>query len=412
MDGDAMTHWAQLLHFYQPPTQTHEILRKVAEESYRPVLAVLAEHPKARIAINMNAVLTELLHDHGMDDILATLRMLGERGQVEFVGSGRYHPILPLIPEAERVRAIREQARVNARLIGAKAQGGFFPPEMCYSAEILPSIAAAGHQWVVLAGVACPAAWPVDVVYRAQAGAGTISVLFRDDVLSNRISFRKTTADEFVDDLGRIGGDRPAYILTAMDAETYGHHLKGWEREFLHAAYDKVENEIGCPVTMVQPSELPGLYPAGPVIQPLESSWSTSRDDIAAQNPYPLWRAPGNVIHGLQWEFVEHALEVLDVAKRHAVSGEAKEFMQMADEVSQPALHSCQFWWASRRPMWDVRMVYGGLKLLNDVLLYAAKSVQLSDAPAQEKRELAWRTSAANETRARLERALFLDGGE
>jgi Glycosyl hydrolase family 57 len=404
-----VTHWAQLLHFYQPPTQTHDILRKVADESYRPLLAVLAEHPKARIAINMNAVLTELLHDHGMGDILATLRMLVERGQVEIVGSGRFHPILPLIPEAERVRSIREQAQVNARLLGAKAKGGFFPPEMCYSAEILPSVASAGYDWVVLSGVACPAAWPLDLVYRAPAGAGTVSVLFRDDLLSNRISFRETRADDFVDDLGRIGGEGPAYVLTAMDAETYGHHLKGWEREFLDAAYEKMEHEIGCTVTMVQPGELPGLYEAGPVIQPLDSSWSTSRDDITAQNPYPLWRAPGNEIHEMQWEFVEHALQVLAAAKQHGTSGEAKKFMLMADEVSQPALHSCQFWWASRRPMWDVPMVYRGLKLLNDVLLYAAKSVRLSGASEQLKRELAWRTAAANETRARLERTLFLD---
>ncbi len=55
-----MTAWARLLHLDQPPTQTHEMLARIADESYQPLLAVLKEHSNARLAINMNAVLTEM----------------------------------------------------------------------------------------------------------------------------------------------------------------------------------------------------------------------------------------------------------------------------------------------------------------------------------------------------------------
>ncbi|MGH2610968.1 MAG: hypothetical protein ACRDHF_17950, partial [Tepidiformaceae bacterium] len=264
-----MTAWAQLLHFYQPPTQTHDVLARIVEESYRPVLAVLTEHTNARIAINMNAVLTEMLADHGYRDVLDSLRMLGERGQVEFVGSGRYHPILPLIPEAERVRAIADNAPVNRKFIGQTWQArGFFPPEMCYSPEILPAVAGSGHEWLILSGVACPAEWPVDRVYRVPAGGGTMHVFFRDDVRSNRISFREANAQAFVDDLSRVGGGKDAYVVTAMDAETYGHHLKGWEREFLGPTYELLAHQ-GRPlahtskVEALQPSELIGRFADG-----------------------------------------------------------------------------------------------------------------------------------------------------
>src|SRR5690242_5664606 len=103
-----MTLWAQLLHFYQPPTQTHDILHKVAEESYRPLIRVLKEHPAARLAVNMNGVLTELLGEHGLGDVVSGLRELAERGIIEFVGSGKFHPILPLIPEVEQRRSIAD----------------------------------------------------------------------------------------------------------------------------------------------------------------------------------------------------------------------------------------------------------------------------------------------------------------
>jgi alpha-amylase/alpha-mannosidase (GH57 family) len=411
-----MTAWAQLLHFYQPPTQTHDVLARIVEESYRPLLAVLAEHKNARVAINMNAVLTDLLSDHGYNDVLDSLRVLGERGQVEFAGSGRYHPILPLIPEGERVRAIADNARVNRKLLGPSWQArGFFPPEMCYSADILPSIANSGHDWIMLSGVACPAEWPLDKVYRVPADGRTMHVLFRDDVRSNRISFRETNAQAFVEDLSRWGGGKEAYIVTAMDAETYGHHIGGWEREFLGATYELLGHQ-GRPhahttkVVAMKPSELIGRFPDGPVVEPFPSSWSTSRDDIAAHNPYPLWRAPGNDVHRLQWEYVDHCVALLALAQRYAKSDEAKKFAALADHQFPPALHSCQFWWASRRPMWDVPMIHRGFLLLNQVLLDAWKAVVLGDASERVKQEASWRVAAAARLRTELERLLFEEG--
>ncbi len=413
-----MTYWAQLLHFYQPPTQTHEIVRKVADESYRPLLAVLKEHPEARIAVNINAVLTESLDQHGLGDIVAGLRELAERGQVEFVGSGKYHPILPLIPQGERVRSIADNARTNRLAFGeAWRPRGFFPPEMCYSSEIMLSIAAAGHDWVALSGVACPGEWPLDVVCSAPADGRNIHVLFRDDARSNRISFRETDAVRFVEDLARVGGGNDAYVLTAMDAETFGHHIRGWEREFLANAFDAIASgqedrhadRLATRITMVMPSELPSLFPDGPVIEPLASSWSTTRDDIAARNPYPLWQAPGNALHEMQWEYVGHCLELVAIARRYSDRDPGRKFLHLAEQRLQLALHSCQFWWASRRPMWDVTMIHRGFLLLNETALNAMKAITMGGASERVKREAAWRMAAANEARAQIERDLFMD---
>ncbi len=414
-----MTYWAQLLHFYQPPTQTHDVLRRITEESYRPLVQVLREYPKSRIAVNMNGVLTELLEDHGYGDVVTGLRELAEKGQIEFVGSGKYHPILPLIPENERVRSIADNARTNHRAFGgAWNPRGFFPPEMCYGPETLPSIANSGHEWIILSGVACPADWPVDFVYRVPVDGRNMHVLFRDDARSNRISFRETDSRGFLEDLSRVGAGLPAYVLTAMDAETYGHHIRGWEREFLGRTLEALEGQAAdpgdtptAPVTMVLPSQLLGIFPDGPVIEPLPSSWSTTRDDIAAKNPYPLWQSPGNRVHELQWEYVDHCVELIAVANRYAEGDVARKYAALASEKFQPALHSCQFWWASRRPMWDVPMIYRGLALLNETALYAIKAIRSSAASERVKRDSGWRLAAANETRAELERALFAAEG-
>lgn len=406
-----MIAWALLLHFYQPPTQTHDVLVKVAEESYRPLIAVLRAHENARVAVNLQGVLTELLLEHGLGDVVGGLRELAEMGRVEFVGSGKFHPILPLIPEAERKRQIAENARTNRAALGrAWNPRGFFPPEMCYSRDILGAVHAAGHEWLIVSGVACPVEWPVDVVCRVPVNGAQLRVLFRDDIRSNRISFKETNPEGFLDDLARVGEGKDAYVVTAMDAETYGHHIRDWEREFLGATLSLLAGEAaaGSPrVGMVFPSELMELFPDGPVVEPHASSWSTSLDDLAAHNPFPLWKAPGNRVHELQWEYVDHCLDLVAVARRYATTPEAKEFAGAAYERLGPALHSCQFWWASRRPMWSIPMIYRGFLLLNQVATYAAHAVAMGEASEPVKREARWRLAAANETRLELERELI-----
>jgi alpha-amylase/alpha-mannosidase (GH57 family) len=400
-------YWAQLLHFYQPPTQTHDVLERIAKESYRPLLDVLLDHPEARIGVNINAVLTEMLAQHGFGDVIAGLRKLVKRGQVEVVGSGKFHPILPLIPEEFRRQAIADHASTNARLAGAKeAPEGFFPPELCYSSEIVPAVADSGASWMLLSGIACSGDWPTREIQRVEEDGRSLSVLYRDDVRSNRISFRETDPKAFVADVASLGTGPDAYVVTAMDAETYGHHIKGWEREFLAATYELVAK--GHEIRMVQPGELAEIFPAGPVVEPKASSWSTTSDDILAGNPYPLWRSPGNSVHELQWQFVDLCLALLGDARRYAKPGtEAAAFVKLANDLAQPGLHSCQFWWASRRPHWDVPMIYRGFQLLTGVMLYASKAVYLGDAPKPVKRDTGWRVAGAAQIRRTLENALF-----
>jgi alpha-amylase/alpha-mannosidase (GH57 family) len=236
-------------------------------------------------------------------------------------------------------------------------------------------------------------------------------VLFRDDVRSNRISFRETDPDRFLADLAAIEREERAYVVTAMDAETYGHHISGWEREFLAAVYERI-GDGGTPVRMLQPSEVVAEFPPGPIIEPHAASWSTTPDDLAGGNPFPLWRAPGNAIHAGQWEIVDHCFALVEMALAHAPAGsEAERFARRADASLQPALHSCQFWWASRRPMWDPLMVQRGLALLEEALIFAGRAIELGDAGAREKSLARWRTAAAREAKARIEDALIVEVG-
>jgi len=430
-----MIYWAQLFHFYQPPTQMPLILEKICSESYKPLLKVLLQNPHVRATLNINGVLLEMLHDCGHRDIIRSLRALGEKGEVEFTGSGKYHPILPLLPQDERKRQIELNTSAGTHFLGkAYAPKGFFPPEMCYSDDILSEVTAAGYQWIVVSGTACPTQWPVDNVYQVEHQGKELAVFFRDDILSNKISFKQIGPGDFFEHLKQLQGEKEnIYIITAMDAETYGHHIQNWERLFLAAVYAQLsprretyagikqatalaaqqsillaDAQFSQQVTMVTISELLQIFPPGETVNPKPSSWSTSAEDIAVGNPYPLWMDKDNEIHRLQWEHLRLCIEMVNKAQECADSDECSFFGRIARGLLDMAEHSCQFWWASRRPMWDINLVHLGLIDQWRVIVNAYRAINKSGADAETKTNYYHKVVAARDVRSKIVDRLFI----
>jgi len=430
-----MIYWAQLLHFYQPPTQVPSVLKKICDESYRPLLKVFEEYPNARATINFNGVLTDMLIDCGHRDVIEGLRSLAESGQLEFTGTGKYHPILPLIPKEEVKRQIDLNTQANRRSFGkAFEPQGFFPPEMCYSQDILEPIIKSGYRWIILSGIACPAEWPMDVIYKVEREGQNLMLFFRDDVLSNRISFQELNASDFITHLEEWQGKREnIYVVTAMDAETYGHHIQDWERTFLANVYEELEpcaepleeikqakalagqhaallanGEAAAKIQMVTISQLLDLFPRGPTIDPKPSSWSTTADDIKAGNYYPLWQDKKNEVHGLQWEHLSICIELVNKALECADNDESCHSAAIARGLLDRAEHSCQMWWASNRPMWDINLIHMGLLDQLRTVVNAYRAINKSGTSKETKREYYYRTIAARDVRNKLEDRLFV----
>ncbi|HLG54271.1 MAG TPA: hypothetical protein VI485_03005 [Vicinamibacterales bacterium] len=403
-----MIYWAPVLHFYQPPTQFPAVLKRVCQESYRPLIDLLGEFTRARATVNINGALTEMLLDSGHEDVIDGLRRLAEAGRIELLGSAMYHPILPLLPECEIRRQIALNQATNHRAFGdAYRPSGFFAPELAYGSALLEPVADSGHRWILASGIACPAAWPVSIIHRI-ADEPRLAVVFRDDIISNRISFQSIDGFGFIDHLRSLGRTQNSmYVVTAMDAETFGHHIREWERLFLAHVYAQLDTEpaieehveieqhislaqqhravlastaegLGTNLQVVTVSDLLEHFPFGAPVTPKASSWSTSGEDLARGVPYPLWNEPANDIHQLLWRHLRLCLNLVDAAAHVAVRAEAKRHADIARGLLDRALHSCQFWWASRRPMWDINMIERGLAEQRAVVLNAAKAIRVT----------------------------------
>ena len=419
-----MIYWAQLFHFYQPPTQIPLVLDKICKESYGPLLRVLEDNPHVRATFNINGALLEMLQDYGHRDIIKRLRLLGEKGEVEFTGSGKYHPILPLLPQVERQRQMELNVATSSHFLGQSfAPRGFFPPEMCYSDEIVPEVVSMGHRWIILSGVACPASWPVDKVYQVENDGKRLAVLFRDDILSNKISYKQIGPADFLEHMRQFKGDKEnVYVITAMDAETYGHHIKDWEKLFLAAVYEQLsptrktyeeikeatalatqqssllsDAEFVRQVKTVTLTDLLQEFPLAEVVSPKPSSWSTSAGDLEAGDPYPLWMAKDNEVHQLQWEHLHLCIEMTNEAQKCADNDECRFFAGIARGLLDLALHSDQFWWASRRPMWDINLIHLGLIEQSRVIVNAYRAINKSGTDGRTKTDYYHKVAAARD---------------
>lgn len=366
--------WANLLHIYQPPTQFPGVLRQITEESYFELTALLRANPKAKITLNISGSLTEQLSDQGLGLLLDQIKELAAGGQIEFTGSAKYHPILPKLPKEEMRRQIELNNETNRKFFGAlwKPQG-FFPPEMAYSRDVAEVVTQAGFKWVILSEYAFPPdieARPDNSVVYSVKGL-PLKVFFREHLASVDLAFGRIWSRTDFINLVRKDLKSNQYLLTAMDGETFGHHRPGLEKVLADIYADPSLEAKTI-------SELLNLYPKGPEVEPLPSSWGLEEQELKRGIAYPRWDYPGNSIHTRQWELVNLAIKAVWATAKTDPAYEAVR------EKLDKALHSDQFWWAGGRPNWHFRLVEMGGRMLNDVVQASPGATSTDKAQASD----------------------------
>ncbi|MFX1573017.1 MAG: hypothetical protein ACFFB0_09730 [Promethearchaeota archaeon] len=371
-----VTYWAPLLHAYQPPTQDPKILKEIDKECYKPLFSLMEDYENPKFCLNINGVLIELFYKFGLSDTMDLLKNLVSENKVEIVGTAKYHPILPLIPEKEAQHQIQMNEEINRREFGRWERRGFFPPELAISGAVAKYIKKLGYKWVIMSGIACPEEWVYDKIYTSPNG---LQLFFRDDILSNKIAFKSIKPKEFVKALREMykndkeKNKNNTYIISALDAETFGHHIKNYERTFLKKVLDLIYDEEKIEQLFI--SELDQFFPISKKkIIPRESSWSTTYEDIQAGIPYPLWKHPDNDIHKYYWKLMKSLNNLMNLADNidPTLDWEVENYYMTARYFYDRGIYSCPVWWSNPRSgIWSPNLIYKGIELLMRAALNA-----------------------------------------
>lgn len=357
-----------VLHAYQPPypAQDPKVVERIIQNCYDPFFRQLLSSRK-KITLNINGVLLETL-EMDSPQTISLIQECADEGLIEFLGSGAYHPIFPLLISKEnRYEQIKLNFEISRRILGNVYEPhGFFPPELAVSDWFVREIADSGFQYIIVPQNSVPLMHRDLFPYmRSKTSSAKITLLPRNRDISNRLAFRHfgNEISLFLSGMKQIHEalETPPSLL-AMDIETFGEHHSGYLK-FLFRLLDKCNNLTGRElVEKVSDYEITTLR---------SSSWSTSDNDLE-QNPFPLWASPDNAIHGL----LGTHFALLDSVERilandtHIKEKDLKEF-RLQHLRSQ---FSCQLWWASGDGRWGPKIVQAGLEMQRDTLRFALES--------------------------------------
>jgi alpha-amylase/alpha-mannosidase (GH57 family) len=200
-----IAHHALVLNLHQPPNNLQDLLNEGNWEATE-ILYALDRIPRslwgyedvARVHLSPSGTLLETLNDpefqqrvYGIVDCGAMLWHFQNQDLFEILGTGYYHPVLPLIPEADRHHHLSRWLGIARHILWRPRFQGFWPPEMGFSMELIPLLKSFGYRYVLVDSEnvepITPMSWQ-ELRYRphiARHGDEEIVVVVRDRDLSN-----------------------------------------------------------------------------------------------------------------------------------------------------------------------------------------------------------------------------------
>src|SRR6266487_865834 len=141
-------HLGLVIHNHQPVGNFPWVVQQVYEESYLPMIQALEQHPQVRLSLHYTGSLLDWFHE-AHPEFVERIAVLVQRSQVELVSGGYYEPILPSIPDRDKIDQIR---RFNERLFrdfGVNASGMWIA-ERVWEPGLPRLIREAGIEWTIL----------------------------------------------------------------------------------------------------------------------------------------------------------------------------------------------------------------------------------------------------------------------
>ncbi|NHJ01041.1 MAG: hypothetical protein EAX86_02815 [Candidatus Heimdallarchaeota archaeon] len=344
-----------ILHAYQPANQNLKILDRIVNLCYLPIAKLLEQNADFRITLNFNASLSELL-EFEYPQVIEKYIELARHKQIEFLDSGAYHPILPLLSPKEVELQIKLNNEINSRIFGPIWNPiGFWPPELAVSTETAALVEQIGYKYMIIPEISISTSNPPNPLYDTllvHSSAPNLALINRNREVSNNISFKGySTIRDFTSRVQFFQKQQPkGNLIIASDLETFGEH---------HLEYYKFLIEI---LSICEPhmcSELLNL-PVKNIKNFRSSSWSTSEEDLYRNIPFPLWAYPGNSIHQL----LNFHSDLLSESLRYLLEkkDETDYDVKIALKAAAKAQYSCQQWWASIKDHFSKNLIIKGIQ--------------------------------------------------
>src|SRR5258708_851323 len=141
-------HLGLLLHNHQPVGNFPWVFQQVYAESYLPMIEALERHPEVRLSLHYTGSLLDWIEE-AHPEFLERIAVLARRNQIEIVSGGYYEPILPSIPDNDKVAQIQRLTSRIQRDFGTQASGMWLA-ERVWEPGLPRLLREAAIEWTIL----------------------------------------------------------------------------------------------------------------------------------------------------------------------------------------------------------------------------------------------------------------------
>ena len=137
-----------LFHNHQPVGNFPWVFEQVYDEAYLPMIEALERHPQVRLSLHYTGSLIDWIEE-AHPEFLQRVAKLARRNQIEIVSGGYYEPILPSIPDSDKIGQIRRLTERIQQDFGVQASGMWLA-ERVWEPGLPRLIREAGIEWTIL----------------------------------------------------------------------------------------------------------------------------------------------------------------------------------------------------------------------------------------------------------------------
>jgi len=139
-------HLILAFHNHQPVGNFDHVLEDCYRKSYLPFLETLLDHPALKIVLHYSGHLLAWMQERHPEAI-DIIRTLVEKRRVEILSGGLYEPILPVLPEKDRVLQVSEMSKLVRKSLGYTPKGMWLA-ERVWEPQMPRFVAKAGMAYV------------------------------------------------------------------------------------------------------------------------------------------------------------------------------------------------------------------------------------------------------------------------
>ncbi len=136
------------IHCHQPLGNFESVFIEAYEKAYLPFIELLEVHPKIKTTVHYSGVLYDWFLKK-RPEFIEKLKVLVRRGQVEIMTGGYYEPIIPIIPDSDKIGQIKMESDFIKRTFGQEPVGMWLT-ERIWEPHLPKVLAEAGVKYITV----------------------------------------------------------------------------------------------------------------------------------------------------------------------------------------------------------------------------------------------------------------------